>query len=98
MSRHTIRSGDRRVDYGFDRPLSEYFIQIWNDGDHIDMASGDAGTIFEKAEQYGVKFPPNHAAALGLDLPIGDDDEGLGVINIETFDDAVAAMTAEDVP
>lgn len=83
MSRHTIPHptiAGRKLAYGYDRPLSYYFWQVF-DGDHPDPGnivdsdnfSGCSGQeMVDAAEHYGFSLPEGHRVDAMLDLPITD--------------------------
>lgn len=99
MSRHTIKNEGRVAIYGFDRPLSEYFVQIWPEGrdSPVHVVSGGAGPVFECLEKYGVTLPDAHRDLMALDLPIPDNAVDGGAIDAAKYDDACGVAPEPDI-
>lgn len=59
--------------YGFDRPLSEYFLQKYVGDEVIDLVGfplqGNKTAFLRAVEQEGVNLPDHHVQCVCLDLP-----------------------------
>ena len=98
MSRHYVFNGERAFVYGYDRPLRHYFFQVMlgNEVLEDDGFGGCTGQeLIDAANRWGVLIPGEHAAAACLDVPITDDSNGGGSINIEVFDGLAVTLQAE---
>ncbi len=77
MSRY-IASNDsgENFAYGFDRPLSEYFLQKYVGDEVIDLVGfplkGNKTAFLNAIEQNNVKLPDHHLQCVCLDLPFED--------------------------
>lgn len=71
MSRY--QSGD--FEYGYDRPLQEYFLMKRCDEDFIELVgslsdkSGTARNMLEAIESNNVEIPEDHRLKIMMDLP-----------------------------
>lgn len=69
MSRYYIKSKDKKYAYGFDRVLSEYFIQEIGRNKINSEASGPASRVLEYMFNKEIEIPQAHTDAMVLDLP-----------------------------
>lgn len=81
MSRYSAtNSKGERFEYGYDRPLQEYFIQkvVPSDDDYpecielvgsLSSTHGTAANLLDAIEKNGVIIPDNHKEAILFDLP-----------------------------
>ena len=81
MSRYNARNeqGESFV-YGFDRPLSEYFIQKRCGDELIDLVGypvnrGTKNAFILCIEKHGIILPDHHEQAVCMDLPFTDSVE-----------------------
>jgi hypothetical protein len=71
MSRFTIITEKYKITYGFDRPLGEYFVQVFNKAGVLikeDTTRVGVFTYLTDKELEGV-IPREHTTAIALDLP-----------------------------
>mgnify|MGYP006283902361 CR=1 FL=1 len=76
MSRF-LASNERgqKFSYGFDRPLQEYFLQVIEDGEPVEIVgslgrrSGTNGNMLDALVEYGVEIPEEHKDRIIFDLP-----------------------------
>ena len=80
MSRHSIFTNGLEFAYGYDRPLRQYFYQVFDEANGFPVEQSDIvdgstrNEVVEAAKRIGAfdKIPQHHISALMLDLPIPD--------------------------
>jgi hypothetical protein len=77
MSQHIVQTDEATYVYGFDYPLSEYFMYVETAEDVIPLVGmlasngGTRGDMLEALAEHGITdlLPNEHINALALDLP-----------------------------
>ncbi len=70
MSRYVMKTDDgKELHYGFDMPLQEYFMQVFDDNGDPTENMDTRSEIFQFLDETGYKLPQNHIMALALDVP-----------------------------
>ena len=68
MSRYETQRNGQTIAYGFDKPLSQYFLQVFDHAGELVSEENNRGKIFEELSKCdGV--PVEHIEMLAMDMP-----------------------------